>query len=212
MAQETVQATRVRVQRMEPDMVHRSTGNTRIFYSRTASAFLLLIFLCSIFLLLSTRTGYTAGERDRILEESGIRYPDGFDSQTVGEVQGRAYNLYVPNKGPVSFDLHTKWENYRVIASPPWYWHDLDIQIKNGEDIKIVGSKSLGNDGRLYIVAQEMYTSSGRAITFRANDGSALWKSGLKGGLGTSSGWGPSSMGRSGIGGGYGGGPGRGRR
>lgn len=169
------------------------------------------MFACLVCLAVSM-PAYADLERDRMLEESGIRYPDGFDPQTVGEVQGTVHGLYRPGKGPVSFDLRAQFENYRVIASPPWYWDDLNLRLADGDKVSVRGSKSLGNDGRLYIIAQEIYLSSGRSVVLRGEDGAALWKGGPRSGSGGASGWGAPSRGRGGIGGGYGGGAGRGRR
>jgi hypothetical protein len=197
---------------MEQGMARRATDSIRRYFRGRAAFAALLLILVSAVSFVFVRTAYAAGERDRMLEESGIRYPDGFDAQTVGEAQGKAYGFYRPSKGPVSFDLRTKWEVYRVIASPPWYWDDLNVQLPDGEDVQVIGSKSLGNDGRLYIIAQEIHLSQGQSLLLRDRDGTALWKGGRQGASDGGAGWGASSRGRGGIGGGYSGGAGRGRR
>lgn len=196
---------------MEPGTVHQETDENASI-GRAAKAVLLMIMRACLVCLLFAAAAFSAEERERIIEYSGIRYPDGYDAQTVGEVRGKAYDLYRPNKGPVSFDLRTKFETYRVIASPPWYWEDLHVELPDGGSTRVIGSKSLGNDGKLYIVAQEIYLPSGKSVVLRDKDGAALWKGGARGGSEGGSGWGSSSRGRGGIGGGFGGGAGRGRR
>jgi len=151
-----------------------------------------------------------------MLEGSGIRYPDGFDLNTVGEVRGTAHELRRPERGPVRFRLDSATESYTVLASPQWYWEDLRTEIPEGAEVKVRGSKSLGRDLQMYIIAQEVrLTGSGRAWVFRDDHGAPLWKS-MAGGTGVGGGSG-SPMFRGGAGrgpggmGGMGGMGGRGR-
>jgi hypothetical protein len=48
-----------------------------------------------------------AQDRDKFLEESGIRYPDGFDVNTVGEINGIVSGFSQPDQGPARFYLIT---------------------------------------------------------------------------------------------------------
>lgn len=151
----------------------------------------------------------TQAQEDKVLLESGIRYPDGFDPNTVGEVAGKAYGFFQPEKGPARFSLVSKRDTYTVFASPGWYWTDFGITLKDGDEVRVVGSKTLGKDGNLYIIAQEMFVpGSGRSISFRGKDGTALWKVSTGGSVGRQGGFGSSAAGR----GGPGSGGGRGRR
>lgn len=112
-----------------------------------------------------------------VLEESGIRYPGGFDPNTVGEVRGRAFGFSRPERGPVRFRLESSRETYTVLASPAWFWKDIKADFPEGAEVRVRGSKSLGKDGNLYIVAQEMrLISSDRSMVFRSEDGFPLWK------------------------------------
>ncbi|MBA4395230.1 MAG: hypothetical protein C0407_16895, partial [Desulfobacca sp.] len=70
-----------------------------------------------------------AEERDIILEESGIHYPGGFDPNTVGEIQGKAFHFSRPERGPVRFQLLTIQGTYTILTSPPWYCNDLPVKI-----------------------------------------------------------------------------------
>jgi hypothetical protein len=52
----------------------------------------------------------------------------------------------------------------------------LKIKIPTGEEVRVSGSKSLGKDGRLYIVAQEIYLAGqGKTIILRNKAGTPLW-------------------------------------
>jgi len=150
-----------------------------------------------------------AQERDVVLPGSGIHYPGGYDSNTVGEVRGRAYVYALSEDGPVRFRVESGRETYEVMASPRWYWNDLGASIPDGTEVRVRGSKSLGKDGNLYLIAQEMRVlSTGKTYAFRDDDGYPLWKGPRTGAQGAGGGFGSSQKG---IGGGAGA-AGRGRR
>lgn len=144
-----------------------------------------------------------AEEGDVVLQGSGVRYPGGFDPNTVGEVRGKAYGLAEPQHGPVRFRLEAGKETYTVLASSNWYWKDLKAQLPDGSNVLVRGSKSLGNDMQLYIVAQKIrLLDSGRSLVLRNEAGKPLWKGQAGGPSGTRGGF----MGGSGsMGGGFGG-------
>ena len=190
-------------------MEHLPTG--RIFVlirsSRKAQAFLLLFLLG--FSPLFVNGIAQAQERDIVLPESGIHYPGGFDPNTAGEVRGRAHELLQPPGGPIQFRLDSGRETYIVMACPSWYWKDLGVKISDGTEVKIRGSKSLGKDGNLYLIGQDMVVlSTGKSYAFREDDGYPLWKGSRTGTQGSRGGFGSPQKG---IGGGPGG-IGKGRR
>ena len=114
---------------------------------------------------------------DALLERSGIRYPEGFDLNTVHEIQGKVRGFTMPEQGPVSFSLSAKRETYTVFASPRWYWDDLKVSLGEGAEVRVLGSTTLGRDGHLYLVAQELTVlDSRKSYSFRASDGTPLWK------------------------------------
>jgi len=175
--------------------------------SRTAWAFLLL-FLWGASVSFSPGMAL-AQEKDIVLPESGIHYPGGFDPNTVGEVQGRTYGYSQSPAGPMQFRLDSGKETYRVLASPQWYWNDLGAKVPDGTEVRVRGSKSLGKDGNLYLIAQEMQVlSTGKTYAFRDDDGYPFWKGPRTGAQGSRGGFGSPQKG---IGGGPGG-MGKGRR
>jgi len=194
----------VRVPRTEPEMAQvKTTKNPIAIHSRAALAALLCLSLCAACLFSVPRV---AAQEETVLPESGIRYPGGFDSNTVGEVQGKVRELVVPERGPVSFELTGGRETYRVLSGPAWYWGDVSEEISDGTEVRVRGSKSLGKDGNLYIVAQEIeIVSSGKSMVFRSERGSPVWKGSRRRGAGSGGGFG-SSMGRGGSAGRGGGG------
>lgn len=159
-------------------------GNGRV--SHALPVILLMLLLCIPALSLQ------AEEQDTVLARCGIRYPMGYDPNTVGEVQGQVQALSRPTSGPVSFQLASERERYIVLASPAWYWRDVGREIAEGATVMVRGSKTLGKDNNLYIIAQEIRNmSTGKVLILRATNGVPLWsgqggqRAGFRGGFGS---------------------------
>ena len=188
----------------------RRTGSRKSVFPRGAALLALpLLFLVTEFLPTVLQTAH-AEEGNVVLQDSGVHYPGGFDPNTVGDVQGKAYGLAQPQNGPVRFRLESGNGTYTVLASSGWYWKDLKTQLPNGSNVVVRGSKTLGNDMQLYIVAQKIrLLDSGRTLVLRDDAGKPLWKGQFGGATGTHGGFmgGGGSMGGGfgGMGGGMGG-------
>jgi hypothetical protein len=184
--------------RTGPDMVRLlKNSKSDLKGSRTATAVLLFLFsmvFCAMPEWLEAK--------DETIEQSGILYPEGFDPNTVGEVQGNAHDVFFPTSGPVRFHLTSNKETYTVFVSPRWYWQDLGIKITDGEKVSVIGSKSLGKDGNLYIIAQEIrIPAQNKSFIVRNNNtGRPLWKGSGQGPGGARRGYGSSSGGFGGMG------------
>ena len=118
-----------------------------------------------------------AGGVDSALEGSGIRYPGGFDLNTVGDVQGKAWKLFIPERGPVRFQLGSGSATYTVLACPASYWRKLGVRLAEGQEVLVQGSKAFGADGKLYVIAQILRAlPSGRTTVFRDYRGRPAWE------------------------------------
>ena len=168
------------------------------FFLQTKAVSAALLFLVSLFVVQQA----DGEENEHFLPGSGIHYPGGFDPNTVGTVEGRVSEYRQPKRGPVRFQLKSRRETYTVLASPAWYWNDLGADISTGTNIRVCGSKSLGKDGKLYIIAQEInILSSEQSLVFRSKDGFPLWKGSRRGVTGGHRGSGSSQGGMGGTGG-----------
>lgn len=178
------------IPRTERAMGLRRTGRSgETGHGGAARSALRLGFLCALLLFPGSGPAL-AGENGIVLEGSGIRYPEGYDPNTVGEVRGTARGVDRPDRGPMRFRLESGKETYTVLVSPPWYWEDLRTEIPDGAEVSVLGSKTLGRDLGMYIIAQEIrVVSSGRVWAFRDEKGLPLWK-GEVGGLGVGGGYG----------------------
>lgn len=159
-------------QEMEHATVAQYRAKMESFTGRVLTGALLSIFLC-----LAAASFAGAVEKGGAFEQSGIHFPGGFDLNTVGELTGRVAGIYRPSgNGPVMINLETIWEKYSVITCPLWYWDELKVNISAGEEIRVIGSKSLGQDSNLYIIAQEInFVGQGKTITLRSKTGTPLW-------------------------------------
>jgi hypothetical protein len=143
---------------------------------RTKAIFLGFLLIVLFFTVNLTGGSARAEEKDIVLD-SGIHYPGGFDSNTVGEVQGKAVHVCLPEKGPVRFQLVTPIGSYTILTCPPWYWNDLRVRIAEGAEVTVRGSKSIGRDGVLYVIAQKVQIlPAGQCYCFRGKDGIPVWK------------------------------------
>ena len=115
-------------------------------------------------------------EPEVILPACEIRYPGGYDPNTVGVVEGRVASIGHPPQGPVPFRLEAAEEAYTVLTAPAWYWRVRELVIRDGDHVRVKGSKTMGADGNLYLVAQEI-TGAGaeKPVILRDALGKPAW-------------------------------------
>lgn len=124
-----------------------------------------------------------AAERDEALASSGIRFPEGFDVNTIGSVKGKVYALTKPESGPVRFKLDSDADTYTAFAAPHAFWRQLGVPVDNGDRVTVRGSRTVGRDGRLYIVVQTIKVEGAKySYRFRSGDGEPLWTMAGEGG------------------------------
>jgi len=115
-------------------------------------------------------------EPEVVLPACGIRYPGGYDPNTVGVVEGRVASFSRPAQGPVSFRVESAEESFTVLAAPSWYWDEQKAALQNGDRVRVKGSKTMGADGSLYLVAQEItLPGSENPLILRDGAGKPRW-------------------------------------
>jgi len=116
-------------------------------------------------------------EREELLPGSGIRYPLGYDPETEGSVEGRVLRVDAPQRGPVVLQMESGGRTVKVLVSPAWFWEAAEGRPGAGDTVRVLGSKTLGADGELYLVAREIETGgSGCTCSFRDGGGRPLWR------------------------------------
>ena len=142
-----------------------------------------------VFLLALTASPFgirTAGAqeiRDQVLPGCGICYPGGYDINTVGDVHGVIVELQASAEGPVRFVVAGERERWVVLASPVWFWESAGVRLAPGDSVAVNGSKTLGADGTLYLVAREIRPPDGAPVAvLRDRQGIPVWSGGRRGG------------------------------
>lgn len=170
-----------------------------------------LLALLSAALLAAAGAGDARAQqgRDRGLPGCGICFPDGYDVNTVGRVQGTLLEVQLPEDGPVRLVVAGRSDRWVVLASPTWFWKMTDLRLAPGDTVAVLGSKTLGADGTLYVVAREILPpGAATAVVVRDSRGAPLWSDGQRDGGGGRRG-GPGAVHGAGMGRGRSGGTGR---
>ncbi len=124
----------------------------------------------------SARAAAAQESRGQVLPGCGICYPGGYDINTAGEVRGTILELRVPDEGPVRFVVAGERERWVVLASPAWYWKSAKVRLAPGDPVTVRGSKTLGSDGTLYLVARELrHLDDAPVLVLRDRRGAHLW-------------------------------------
>ncbi len=136
----------------------------------------LLLALSFIFYLPNISWAEGDIQENVVLPQSGIKYPGGYDCNTVGEIKGTLQKIIIPEKGPVQLYVLAGRETYTVLASPGRHWNDFSEDVREGMVISVRGSKALGADGNLYLIAERIRTlKADKTIVLRDDDGAPVW-------------------------------------
>ncbi len=148
------------------------------FTGRAVTAVLPVLFFLTLLALPAAAAPVAAtGEEETTLSGSGIHYPGGYDPNTAAVVEGRVAELHWPCCGPVSFTLLARRDRYTVLTAPASHWLETGLNIPPGTAVKVTGSKAMGRDGKLYLVAAEvLIVPTGAVISFRDTGGNPGWK------------------------------------
>ena len=136
-----------------------------------------LALLCILIgFLLCAHSAGAQENRDRVLPGCGICFPGGYDINTVGEVQGTVLELQTPVDGPVRLVVVGERERWVVLASPLWFWKSAGFPVAPGDTVTVPGSKTIGSDGTLYVIARELRVrGKGTSVILRDRRGTPLW-------------------------------------
>jgi len=75
------------------------------------------------------------------------------------------------------FTLQSGSRIFRVIVAPRWFVRRIALKLKDGEDVKVVGSKFFGRDGCLCLLARSIrFLSSGRNVVLRDRNCKPVWQ------------------------------------
>ena len=127
---------------------------------------LVLLFLATIGPL-GARSAGAQQNPETTLPGCGIAYPAGYDINTAGKVQGRLLEIQMPDEGPVRLIVADGDEHWVVLASPAWFWKMTELSLAPGDTVTVSGSKTLGADGTLYLIARDIRLPGSEATISR---------------------------------------------
>jgi hypothetical protein len=139
--------------------------------------------------------------------QSALDLESGYDVNTVTTVTGRILSVQTGlERRNVQLEIDTDGERMMVVLGPRRYLAEQGVELKEGDEVRVRGSKAQGRDGILYILAREVTeTGKGAAITLRDEGGFPNWAGGNMGrgnGPGGGRGFGSGGVGGGGVGGG----------
>ncbi len=144
-----------------------------------------------------------------------LHLESGYDVNTVTTVTGQILSIQSGVDRPnLQLEIEDDGTRMIVFLGPQRYWVDQGVPLKVGDRVVVRGSKAQGQDGVIYILAQEITeTSQGVAVILRDTSGHPNWAGGRMGSgnrVGSGAGGNRGGSGNGG-GGGNGGGNGGGR-
>jgi hypothetical protein len=144
--------------------------------------YLIAVLLLLLFVLcpLPGYAGWLFGN-DAGSGRSGLDLVQGYDRNTVVTVSGRVTVSPDQAADPVTFELTAGAERFVVVMGPRWYLQDDKLDWKSGEAVSVRGSKAQGRDGRTYLLAQWVKSSTVGILVLRNEAGRPGWSGGLQG-------------------------------
>lgn len=147
-----------------------------------------------------------------------LNFESGYDVNTITIVSGKILSIQTGTDRPnIQLEIEDEGAKMMVFLGPQRYWLKQGLSLHNGDEVVVRGSKAQGQDGVIYILAQEITEiSQGIRVILRDETGCPNWAGGRMGrGNGGGRGGGGSGHGNGGGGnggnGGGGGGGGGGR-
>jgi len=94
-------------------------------------------------------------------------------------VRGIVVEIQSPAEGPVRVVVAGEGERWVVLASPSWFLKSARLRLAPGDAVVVHGSKTLGADGTLYLIAREIRPPDDAPVAvLRDRRGVPLWSGG----------------------------------
>ena len=145
----------------------------------------LFIQLVAIILLLTYPCIGYAGwwfSDDNDWEKSGLDLEKSFDRNTVVSVKGKIIKTDLNGtSGPALAEIKTTKEVITLVLGPGDFWKKSGLSLNEGDEISARGSKAQGKNGKLYLIVENISSSSGSdTIILRNETGRPSWARGSR--------------------------------
>ncbi len=128
------------------------------------AAYSSFFFLFAILLLTNTYSAHAGS----------IGYDENTEIVIIGTIKQCAARPYIKLQ---CFTLQTRTRIFKVIVAPRWFVRRLELNLNDGENVKVVGSKFFGRDGCLCLLARSIrFLSSGRNVVLRDRRCKPVWQ------------------------------------
>jgi len=102
---------------------------------------------------------------------------EGYDENTELKLSGAVIDISDNIRGPVVIMMQARNHIYAIYTSPQWFWESLEPDIRVNTRIQVIGSKTIGRDGRLRVVCRQLKNlDTGKIYTFRDKTLTPMWR------------------------------------
>jgi|WetSurMetagenome_2_1015567.scaffolds.fasta_scaffold00164_21 hypothetical protein len=102
---------------------------------------------------------------------------EGYDENTEIRIKGAVTEVLPGMRGSVIVILKTSNREYRVVTGPQRYLYQEGFEFRTGDRVRVTGSKFIGRDGCLYVIARWISNvSTGRILLLRDSALIPLWR------------------------------------
>lgn len=124
------------------------------------------VYVAAMTLLLAVATPAVAQKK-----ETSPKY----DVSTETTIKGTVEELKEVdnNKGDIHLIVKTSSGNYEVCMCPQKFLDEMELQIKKGDEVNVIGSKV--KDGEKELVLAREITSGNNSLTLRDKKGAPVW-------------------------------------
>jgi len=104
---------------------------------------------------------------------------EGYDENTEIRIKGVVTDVSPRMRGAIIIMFKAGKREYRVVTGPQRYLMQEGFEFKTGDPLLVTGSKFIGRDGSLYIMARQIKnTASGKTLLLRDSSCMPLWRGG----------------------------------
>ena len=106
-----------------------------------------------------------------------MNFESGYDVNTITTVSGKIVSIQSGTDSPhVQLEIMDGENRMMIFLGPQSYWLEQGLPLQNGVEVIVRGSKAQGQDGVIYILAQEITdTRQGRSAILRDKTGYPAW-------------------------------------
>lgn len=98
---------------------------------------------------------------DNDWEKSGLDLEKSYDRNTVISVKGKIIKTDLNGtSGPALAEIKTPKEILTLVLGPGDFWNKSGISLNEGDDVEARGSRAQGKNGKLYLIVENISSSS----------------------------------------------------